>query len=91
MMFAIVISNGCTYYKNPFYIALLRFTFTFTARRSNEIKELEHEQLIMKTIQVKIKNVESDIASADEQLVLEEGPLMKHTRSVNLVVVVLLH
>ncbi len=53
---------------------------TQTARRTNEIKELEHEQLIAKSIQVKIKNIESDIASADEQLVLEEGPLMKHTR-----------
>jgi len=29
---------------------------------------------------VKIKNAENEIASADEQLVLEEGPLMKHTR-----------
>eukprot|EP00598_Pedospumella_elongata_P011723 CAMPEP_0185015530 /NCGR_PEP_ID=MMETSP1098-20130426/99884_1 /TAXON_ID=89044 /ORGANISM="Spumella elongata, Strain CCAP 955/1" /LENGTH=325 /DNA_ID=CAMNT_0027544659 /DNA_START=1 /DNA_END=975 /DNA_ORIENTATION=+ len=67
-------------HDQPQIVEVEELKIRLQARRTNEIKELEHEQLITKAIQVKIKNTESDIASADEQLVLEEGPLMKHTR-----------
>jgi tetratricopeptide (TPR) repeat protein len=50
------------------------------ARLKREIDQLETERLVGATIRVKIKNAESDIAVADEQLVLEEGALMKHSR-----------
>lgn len=50
------------------------------ARSKNEVEVLKTEQIKLNNLVVKVKNTENDIAGSDEQLSLEEGALMRHTR-----------
>lgn len=49
-------------------------------RLQSEMKRLDAEREAKKTLLVRLKNVENDIMEADQQLVLEDGALMKHAR-----------
>lgn len=67
-------------HDQPQVVEVEELKIRLAARSRNELQTLELEELAAKNIAVKIKNAENDIAGADEQLVLEEGPLMKHSR-----------
>jgi tetratricopeptide (TPR) repeat protein len=67
-------------HDQPQIVEVEELKIRLAGRKKMELANLEQQQLLVKTLQVKIKNAENEIAGADEQLALEEGPLMKHSR-----------
>ena len=67
-------------HDQPQIVEIEELKIRLKSRKEREIINLQSEELILKNLLIKLKNIENNISIYDEQLNLEDGKLMKHSK-----------